>query len=163
MSLAERDREFSEFVHARRRHLLRLTFLVCGDWHRAEDVLQTSLIKLYTAWPRIHRDGREEAYVRQIIVRTNIDEHRRPRRREVLGLSDDLDAPAREPLPLDERSALWAALQDLPAMQRKTIVLRHWLGLSVEETSAELGISTGTVKSHSSRAIEKLQAALTPR
>jgi len=160
VSLAERDREFSEFVHARRRHLLRLTFLVCGDWHRAEDVLQTSLIKLYTAWPRIHRDGREEAYVRQIIVRTNIDEHRRPRRREVVGLSDDLDVPAREPLPLEERSALWAALQDLSPMQRKTVILRHWLGLSVEETAAELGISAGTVKSHSSRAMTRLQALL---
>ena len=49
----------------------------CGDWHRAEDLLQTALVKLYVAWPRLHRDGREEAYARQIIVRANIDEHRR--------------------------------------------------------------------------------------
>lgn len=162
MSLAERDQEFSEFVHARQRHLRRMAFLVCGDWHRAEDVLQASLIKLYAAWPRVHRDGREEAFVRQIIVRTNIDEHRRPRRREVVGLDEDLEVLAREPLPFEERSSLWEAVQSLPAMQRKTVVLRHWLGLSVEETAAELGISTGTVKSYSSRAIEKLQAALAP-
>lgn len=53
------------------------------------------------------------------------------------------------------------ALQDLPVMQRKTVVLRHWLGLSVEETATELGISTGTVKSHTSRALASLQGTLT--
>ena len=53
------------------------------DW--ADDLLQTSLVKLYVAWPRLHLDGREEAYVRQIIVRANIDESRRPWRREVPG------------------------------------------------------------------------------
>ena len=162
MSLADRDAEFSEFVTSRQRQLRRMAYLVCGDWHRAEDVLQTALIKLYAAWPRLHHDGREEAYVRQIIVRTDIDERRRPRRREVLGLDEDLAGAAREPLPYEERSTLWAALQDLPPMQRRTVVLRHWLGLSVEETAAELGISTGTVKSYTSRAIEKLQSALTP-
>ncbi len=63
---------------------------------------------------------------------------------------------------VEDRSALFDALQALPVMQRKVVVLRHWLGLSVEETAHELGISTGTVKSHSSRGIEKLQAVLTP-
>jgi RNA polymerase sigma-70 factor (sigma-E family) len=159
---ADRDVEYSEFVLARQRQLRRMAFLVCGDWHLAEDVLQTALIKLYAAWPRLHHDGREEAYVRQIIVRTNIDEHRRPRRREVLGLPPEIGhAPAGTPY--QERSELFTALQDLPPMLRKTVVLRHWLGLSVEETATELGIATGTVKAYSSRAIEKLEAALAPR
>jgi RNA polymerase sigma factor (sigma-70 family) len=117
-------------------------------------------VKLYVAWPRLHRDGREEAYTRQIIVRANIDEHRRPWRREQSGL-DGHDPVARTGLPVEDRSALFDALQALPVMQRKVVVLRHWLGLSVEETAHELGISTGTVKSHSSRGIEKLQAVLT--
>ncbi|HJR39445.1 MAG TPA: SigE family RNA polymerase sigma factor [Nocardioidaceae bacterium] len=159
MSGASRDDEFSAFVAARQVHLRRIAYAVCGDWHRADDLLQTALVKLYVAWPRLHLDGREEAYTRQIIVRANIDESRRPWRREMSGL-DGHDPVARPELPTEERSALFDALQALPSMQRKVIVLRHWLGLSVEETARELGIVTGTVKSHSSRGIVKLQAAL---
>ncbi len=159
MTGSSRDAEFSEFVAARQTHLRRIAYAICGDWHRADDLLQTSLVKLYAAWPRLRRDGREEAYARQIIVRANIDEHRRAWRRERPGL-DGHDPAARTELPVEERSALFDALQDLPLMQRKTVLLRHWLGLSVEETAHELGISTGTVKSHTSRGLEKLQAAL---
>ena len=100
--------------------------------------------------------------MRQILVRSNIDESRRPWRREQPGL-DGLDPAAREPMAVEERSALFEALQGLPPAQRRVVVLRHWLGLSVEETARELGISPGTVKSHSSRAVERLQAVLTPR
>lgn len=161
MSAASRDEEFSAFVAARQTHLRRIAYAVCGDWHRADDLLQTALVKLYVAWPRLHRDGREEAYTRQIIVRSNIDESRRPWRRERVGL-DGHDAAARPGLGTEERSALFDALQDLPVGQRKVVVLRHWLGLSVEETAAELGISIGTVKSQSSRAVTRLQAVLEP-
>ena len=72
------------------------------------------------------------------------------------------DPVAREPLPVEERSALFEALQRLPLMQRKTVLLRHWLGLSVAETATELRISEGTVKSHTSRGLASLQAALAP-
>jgi len=157
----DRDAAFTEFVLARQTHLRRIAYAICGDWHRADDILQTALVKLYAAWPRVQRNGREEAYVRQIIVRANIDEHRRPWRREQPGL-DGYDGAAREPLPVEERTALFDALQQLPPMQRRTVVLRHWLGLSVEETAAELGIGRGTVKSHSARGLERLQAVLTP-
>ena len=136
---------------------------MCGDWHRAEDVLQTALTKLYVAWPRVNRDGREDAYVRQIIVRANLDDVRRPWwRRERPGL-DGFDVAGREPLATEERSALMDALLELPPMQRKVVVLRHWLGLSVEETAADLQISTGTVKGYSSRALERLHEQLVGR
>ncbi|MFC6287337.1 SigE family RNA polymerase sigma factor [Nocardioides sp. GCM10027113] len=160
MRATERDEAFTEFVVARRTHLRRIAYAVCGDWHQAEDLLQTALTKLYVAWPRVRRDGREEAYVRQIIVRARIDEARRPWRRERSGL-DGVDAPAREEMPVEERSALFDALQALPEMQRKVVVMRHWLGLSVAEAAADLGISQGTVKSHSSRGLERLQGLLT--
>jgi len=156
---ADRDAAFTEFVLARQTHLRRVAYAICGDWHRADDILQTALVKLYAAWPRVRRDGSEEAYVRQIIVRSNVDEHRRPWRREQAGL-DGHDRETRQPLAVEERSALFEALQGLPLMQRRTVVLRHWLGLSVRETAAELGISEGTVKSHSSRGLERLQAVL---
>ena len=159
MRAAERDRAFSEFVQARRLHLRRVAYAICGDWHRADDLVQTALVKLYVAWPRVHTDGREEAYVRTIIVRADIDERRRPWRRETPGLPV-VDRPARDPLPVEERSALFDALQALPLMQRKVVVLRHWLGLSIAETAHELRIGEGTVKSHASRGLEALRTSL---
>lgn len=155
------DAAFSEFVAARQGHLRRIAYALCGDWHRAEDLLQTALTKLYVAWPRIRHDGSEEAYVRQIMVRANIDESRRPWRRE--RPSDVLpDVPVEGGMQVEERSALFDALQDLPEQQRKVVVLRHWLGLSVRETAAELRISEGTVKSHSSRGLAALEVVLAP-
>lgn len=161
MRATDRDAEFSEFVRGRRAHLCRVAYAICGDWHRADDLVQTALVKLYVAWPRVRRDGREEAYVRTIIVRADIDEHRRPWRRESPGLPA-VDPPAREGMAAEERSALFEALQALPTMQRRVVVLRHWLGLSVEETAQELRIGTGTVKSHSSRALATLRTVLLP-
>lgn len=155
MTPADRDAAFTEFVAARRDHLRRTAYAVCGDWHRADDLVQTALVKLYVAWPRV-RDGGEEAYTRTIIVRAAVDESRRPWRRE--RPVDRLpDRPAET---ADDRGELFEALQRLPAMQRSAVVLRHWLGLSVEETAETLGISAGTVKSHTSRGIAALRVAL---
>ena len=162
MRSADSDAAFSEFVRARRAHLRRVAYAICGDWHRADDLVQTALVKLYVAWPRVRRDGREEAYVRRIIARADIDEHRRPWRRESPGLPA-VDRPARQEPLLEERSALFEAIQSLPTMQRKVVVLRYWLQLSVEETATDLGISTGTVKSHSSRGLTALRTVLAPR
>lgn len=162
--VSDRDREFSDFVAARQAHLRRIAYLICQDWDRADDLLQTALAKAYVAWPRINQQGREEAYVRQIMVRANIDEHRRPwRRRERPGLDGIDDRAAAEPTSLEVRSELADALADLPPMVRRTVVLRHWVGLSVIETAAELGIAEGTVKAYSARGLERLQAALAPR
>jgi RNA polymerase sigma-70 factor (sigma-E family) len=152
-----RDAEFTAFVEARHRQLRRIAYAVSGDPQRADDLLQVALTKLYVAWPRVRRDGREEAYARRVIVNADVDERRRSfRRREVPGL-DDLDPAADPGLAAEDRSQLVDALHRLPAMQRRTVLLRHWLGLSVEETAAELGISAGTVKSHTSRALARLQ------
>ena len=159
MRAEDRDAAYTAFVRARRTHLRRIAYALCGDWHRADDLVQTALVKLYVAWPRLQREGNAEAYVRTIIVRSNIDESRRPWRRERSGL-EGRDEPAREPLPVEERSELFEALQRLPPMQRRTVLLRHWLGLSVAETAAELRINQGTVKSHTSRGLATLQSSL---
>ena len=158
----DRDEVYVEYVAARQAHLRRIAYAVCGDWHHADDVLQTALTKLYLAWPRLRDDTTPDAYVRRIIVRTDIDERRRPWRRERSGLAGH-DRAATTGLPVEERSELFDALQALPPMQRKTVLLRHWLGLSVQETARELGISEGTVKSHSSRGLAGLQRVLAPR
>jgi RNA polymerase sigma-70 factor (sigma-E family) len=155
-----RDLEFVEYVSARRAHLRRTAYLLCGEWHQAEDLVQTALAKLYVAWPRVRRDGSPEAYVRRILVRAHVDEIRRPWRRE--RSTDRLpDRSARVGLATEERDALMTALAGLPAGQRNAVVLRHWVGLSVEETAADLGCSTGTVKSQTARGIHRLREAMT--
>jgi RNA polymerase sigma-70 factor (sigma-E family) len=156
---AERDAAYDEFVRTRRTHLRRVAYAACGDWHRADDVVQDALVKLYVAWPRVRRDGGEEAYARRIVVRAAIDQSRRPWRRE--RSTDRLpDTAARALLSVEDRDALLTAVLALPAMQRTTVLLRHWLGLSVAETAADLGISEGTVKSHTSRGLAALGAVL---
>lgn len=154
-----RDADFTAFVAARQTHLRRIAYALCGDWDRAEDVLQTSLTKLYVAWGRT---AQPEAYVRQVMVRAGIDESRRPwfRRERPTELTDDRPAPPG--IDHEERSVLFDALQALPPMQRKVVVLRHWLGLSVRETALELRISEGTVKSHSHRGLAALEVTLRP-
>jgi len=158
---ADRESSYVDYVTARREHLRRVAYALCGDWHRADDLLQTALVKLYVAWPRVRRAGSEDAYVRRILVRASIDESRRPWRRE---RSTDVlpEGPAAEPTGVEERSELFTALQALPAQQRASVVLRHWLGLSVAETAHELGISEGTVKSHTSRGLAALRLTLEP-
>ena len=147
------------YVDARRGHLRRVAYLVCGDWHTAEDLLQTALAKLYVAWPRITSEGAEDAYVRRIIVRAHLDEKRRPWRREQVGL-DGFDAAAPEPPSIEDADALMTALKTLPERQRATVVLRYWCGLSVDETARDLDCSAGTVKSQTARAMANLRTAL---
>jgi RNA polymerase sigma-70 factor (sigma-E family) len=136
-----------------------VAYAICGDWHRADDLLQTAFVKLYVAWPRLRDPAAAEGYARRILVRANVDESRRPWRRENPGL-EGLDRAARGGPDLTERSALVDALQQLPVMQRKVVVLRHMLDLSVAQTADELGIGEGTVKSHTSRGLTALEKAL---
>ncbi|MFS3129848.1 SigE family RNA polymerase sigma factor [Nocardioides sp. Bht2] len=159
MRSSERDRTFEEFVRDRRPHLRRIAYSLCGDWAMADDLVQTALEKAYLSWPKIRRQGAEEAFVRRILVRARIDETRRPWRREQAAV-DLPDTPVVESPGVEERTPLFEALQRLPLMQRRVVVLRHWLDLSVAETADELGISEGTVKSHSSRGLAALRAVL---
>ena len=157
----DRDEEFSAYVAQRRPQLYRTAVLLCGDVHRAEDVVQTALAKLYAAWPRVRRADSIDAYARRAVVNTHLDETRRPWRRERSFATTDLDGCAPSGLAVEETDALWTALRALPPGQRRVVVLRHYWGLSVEETAADLGISTGTVKSQTSDALARLRSTLT--
>lgn len=159
MRRAEREAAYVEFATSRRDQLRRIAYGMCGDWHQADDLVQTALVKLYVAWPRVARHGSEDAYVRRILLNAAIDASRRSARREVP--TDRLpEAAAPAGVGVEEHDSLVAALQHLPAQQRATVLLRHWLGLSVAETSAQLGITEGTVKSHTSRGLSALREAM---
>jgi RNA polymerase sigma-70 factor (sigma-E family) len=160
MAGATRDEEYSEYVEQRRTQLRRIAYLLCGDVHKAEDLVQTALMKLYVAWPRVQRAGNVDAYVRRILVNSGIDESRRPWRREQAGL-DGLEPSMDEGFADEDRRALLEALASLPPGQRRVVVLRYFLGMSVEETAGDLHCSTGTVKSQSSRALARLNELLT--
>ena len=161
MRRSERDDAFSEYVVARRTQLHRTAYLLCGDRHRAEDLVQTTLTKLYLAWPRLRDDGNVDAFARRVLVNAHIDETRRPWRRERAGL-DGLDPAIAPGLAPEDGDLLMAALAALPEGQRRVVVLRHYWGLSVEETAADLGCSTGNVKSQTSHALRRLEQALSP-
>ncbi|QWZ09698.1 SigE family RNA polymerase sigma factor [Nocardioides panacis] len=160
MRRSERDLRFTKYVAARSGQLTRTAYLLCGDRHRAEDLVQIALTKLYVAWNRVDRSATIDAYVPQILVRASIDESRRPwRRREVADGHDRGHLPARDGEP-DVGSPVFAALAALPPGQRAAVVLRYWNDLSVEETARLIGCSRSTVKTQASRGLERLRAAL---
>jgi RNA polymerase sigma-70 factor (sigma-E family) len=152
------EQEFAAYVAARSRVLCTTAYLLCGDWHRAEDHTQTALTKLYLAWRRIDRRESVDAYARRVLVRTVVDEHRRPWRRERPAAElPDTGAP---PDRADDRLDLLAALARLPARQRAAVVLRYWADLDIAETARVLGVTEGTVKSSSSKGLAALRGAL---
>lgn len=155
-----REREFEAYVRSRRGSLLRsATLLTAGDTHLAEDLVQTTLVRLYVAWPRVRRTNLD-AYARRALVNNLIDEKRRPfARREQLveQLPDRVESAG-----VDVPEAVLAALAALPPGMRAAVVLRHVEGLSVEQAAAALGCSPGSVKSQTARGLDKLRAALIP-
>jgi RNA polymerase sigma-70 factor (sigma-E family) len=158
-----RDTEFTAFVGAHRPGLLRTAaLLTAGDAHRAEDLVQTGLTKLYVAWPSVRREGNPLAYARRTIVNAHIDETRRPTWRRERVVAEPPDAPTSDWDPLGgvDGETVRAALRALPPRMRAAIVLRHWLDLSVEETAALLGCTPGTVKSTTSKGLARLREHL---
>lgn len=155
----DRDREFGEYVDARALVMRRTAYLLCGDWHRAEDLVQTALTKLYVAWPRVRRDGSVDAYARKVLVRAVIDDSRRAfRRRETVvdAVPDSASPVSGTASDLDVRGAL----ASLPAGQRTVVVLRYWEDLSVAETARLLGRTEGTVKSQAAKGLAALRELL---
>ncbi|ADD43511.1 SigE family RNA polymerase sigma factor [Stackebrandtia nassauensis] len=158
---AEQEAEFREYVAARAGQLRRCAYLVCGDWHRAEDAVQIAFVKLYGAWNRARRSGLD-AYARRIVLNSVIDDHRRAwfrreRSSERLPerpLGDHSQASA-------DRLTIMNALALLPVRQRAVIVLRYWDDQPVEQTALIMRCSTGTVKSQTARGLRTLRGLLT--
>jgi RNA polymerase sigma-70 factor (sigma-E family) len=142
----DREPAFSAYVAARRPKLFRSACLLCGDPHRAEDIVQDALARLYANWPRVTRADNVEGYVRRILVNSHYSDRRRPWRREAAAAPVEL--PVEPGLAPEDVDAIWAAIRSLPPGQRKVVVLRHIWDRSVEETAADLGIGPGTIVAH---------------
>ena len=155
---AAQEAAFRLFATSHRPALRQAAYLLCSDWHKADDLVQTALVKLYVAWPRV-RDGQPPlAYAHQILVRCFLDEGRRPWRRESPG--EVLERAAVTSDAAEDVLDLRAALAGLPRRQRATVLLRFWLDMSVTETADALGCSEGTVKSQTARALATLREQL---
>ena len=153
------EREYRDFVAARLEPLRRAAYLLCRDWHTADDLVSITIGKVYRHWRRVRAADNVDAYVRGVLTHAWLDERRRPWRRE---------EPAAEPpergttaapgaAAVAERLDLLTLLARLPRRQRAVVVLRFYCDLSVDATAEILGISAGTVKSYGARGLASLR------
>jgi RNA polymerase sigma-70 factor (sigma-E family) len=157
--MSGRDQDFAEYFAARSDTMRGTAFLLCGDWHRAEDLVQNTFIKLYRVWNRVEGHSTLDAYTRRILVRTFLDETRRGffRREQV---TDETADRAVDPHGPEDRMVLLQALARVPARQRTALVLRYWEDLSLEEAAQAMKCSVGTVKSQASRGLTQLRGLI---
>ncbi|GAA4962437.1 SigE family RNA polymerase sigma factor [Actinoplanes utahensis] len=157
----ERDEQFHRFVASRRAALVRTaTLLTAGDAHLAEDLVQSTLTKLYVAWPAFQRADNPEGYVRRTLVNALTDERRRWWRRSERSMAEVPDRAAAPHAEGDLSDGLRVALRDLPPRMRAALVFRYFYDLDVADTADALGCSEGTVKSQTARALDRLRAVL---
>lgn len=159
MSVSNRDEAFAEYFAARSASMRATAFLLCGDWHRAEDLVQTAFTRLYLRWNRVQRHESLDPYVRKVLIHAFVDESRWGWWRRERPHETTADRQASDVAP-DDRMMLLAALARVPPKQRAVLVLRYWQDLSVEETAAALGCSPGTVKSQAARGLDALRALI---
>ncbi|MCX4749735.1 SigE family RNA polymerase sigma factor [Kitasatospora sp. NBC_01287] len=154
---------FEEFASSRARRLFQVAYLTCGDWHQAQDLVQTTLAKLYVAWGRLQRSGQEveiDAYARKVLVNSYLS-HRRLRRSGELAVGELPEKPAGEHGGGTElRLTLLSALRLLPPRSRAAVVLRYLEDYSIEAVAEVLGSSPNAVKSLNSRSLARLRELL---
>ena len=154
---ASRDLDFSEYFAARVQRFRRVAFAFCGDWHAAEDLVQTMFVQLYRRWRRVRPDT-ADAYARRILLNLFLAGQRRSGREYVTSfVPDSPSLPGRD---TSLRLDVERALAGLTPRQRAMVVLRFLEDLPVTEVAALLGVAEGTVKSQTARGVEALRAAL---
>lgn len=148
---------FEEYVAVRGRSLWRSAWLLTGDAQRAEDLVQTALVKCWRRWDQIAADGSIDGYVRRALITTYTDWRRRKWTGEVptAVLPDGWAADA----DLAVRHDVLSALAQLPRGQRAVIVLRFFDDLTEVQTATALGVNVGTVKSQTARALKALRTS----
>jgi RNA polymerase sigma-70 factor (sigma-E family) len=157
------EAEYVDYVAARIPVLRRLAYLLAGDGHRADDLVQQTITTLYVKWQRASAATNLDAYVRTMLVRAYVDERR------LAWARVRLLRETPEPLPpagdggIEDRQVVRAALARVPRRQQAVLVLRFFYDLPVDEVAGILGCSSGTVKSHTSRGLAALRRLLGER
>jgi len=152
-------REFAEFAAARAGALIRVAYVLAGDQHAAEDLLQTALTKAAARWGRIHTAP--EAYVRQVMYREQVDSWRRRARHRESTMADVPEQAAAVPdISAETRLSLQQALRALPPGKRAVLALRYFEDLPETQVASILGCSVGTVRSQTYKDLTQLKAAL---
>lgn len=154
---ADGHASYTAFVRARQGALLRTAYLLTGDHHRAEDLLQGALVKLAENWAKV-QEGYPEAFVRTVLYRDSVSWWRRYRRERLGPVPEAMGPDDAELVP--RRLLLAQALATLTPRQRAVLVLRFYEDLSTAETARALGVSVGTVKSQTSAALARLRAEI---
>jgi RNA polymerase sigma-70 factor (sigma-E family) len=158
---AAADEEFTAFAVAAAPRLRRTAFLMCRDWHLAQDLTQITLAKMYVSWRRIWQTANLEAYSRRVLMHVLIDQRRRRSDSEIALAAPPEPAPHGGPDGSPElRVTLVDALATLPIRDRAIVVLRYWEDHSVETVADMLNLSPGVVKSQSARSLTRLRALL---
>jgi RNA polymerase sigma-70 factor (sigma-E family) len=163
LSVDARDAEYSRFVRSRTHALLRSAYLLTGDQHLAEDLVQEALARTHRAWSRLERSENAEAYARKVMYHAQVSFWRRPRIGEVLPGDLDPDAGTGVDDPAEaavQRLILRRALLALSPKQRAVIVLRFFEDHTEVEAAQLLGVSVSTVKTQTGRALERLRVLL---
>lgn len=160
------EESFRRFAVEHAARLRRSAYLFCGDWHLAEDLMQSSLIKIYRNWTRVQKNESLANYSRTVLLRTWLDEKRRPWRRSEQSAAavperlDEARGPADSPDRLWAQDLVHEGLLRLPPRQRAVLVLRYFDDLSVAEAAEVMGCSEGTVKSQTARGLESLRVSV---
>jgi len=149
--------DFDTYAAARWPKLVHTAYLLTGDRHEAEDLVQATLAKVYLAWNRISRLDEPDAYVHRALINTNLSRFRK--RRVVQLLTSRIPEHPRESTrdQIEERALLMSALATLPPRQRAVVVLRYWEDLGEHQVAEILGCTPGNVKSQASRGLRKLR------
>ena len=156
--MRERDASFAEFATAAAPSLFRSAWLLTGDWHLAEDLVQDALARMYRMWGGIGRIDNPAAYAQTVLARQFLSFRRR--RSNAERPSGDLPDAASRGVDTDLHVALVAALAELPKRDRAVVVLRYLADRSVEQVAADLGRSPSAIKIQSKRSLAKLRTAL---
>jgi RNA polymerase sigma-70 factor (sigma-E family) len=151
---------FGEFVASRTPALMRVAYLLTGDRHAAEDLLQSALAKTISKWRSLRHED-PEGYVRTVMLRDQVSWWRRLRRFRETTQDEPIEIVRRDPSDeTDLRLAMRAALRQLPPAQRAVLVLRYYEDLTETQVATAMGCSVGTVRSRTHRAVVRLRQIL---
>ena len=156
----DRDTEFRDYVTGDRTRLLRTAMLLtAGDRYAAEDLVQTALTRVYVHWRRIRHEG-PGPYAHRTLVNAFLDDRRRATRRPEVMTADTVEPRSAGVVDTDDLLAVREALLELAPRQRAVLVLRYFEDLDVAEAARVLECSQGTVKSQTSKALQRLRAVI---